>query len=224
MLAELMKNNDNKLTFAIVDKSNKFPSLTFILKIFEVTKWNTVVEITKEYLHYKSNNIDIPLNYFEKYIEVQKEKITDEEILNMLKNELERLNTTSQKIFDAKRNKNVFASSFIKRRFNTTWRELLNLLNIPYNKYEYRLNKNRRQEIINSIDNGTDDKKFNKNEIILNILNEIKCLEGYNYDEIKLELNGKFIMNLEKFTNQFYNKIIDKVYDAINKNFKKEEN
>ena len=114
-------NEINKpLTIKEIEKHG-LPSCSFIMKIFQVSKWGTIKNMIDEYSNYKSKNIDIPSDFFEKYIEIQENKLL-------------RLNTTSKKIFDAQKSINIPASATYRLRFKKTWEELLNLIGITYRK------------------------------------------------------------------------------------------
>ncbi|HBC94363.1 MAG TPA: hypothetical protein DCZ10_16055 [Pelotomaculum sp.] len=60
---------------------------------------------------------------------------------------------------------------------------------------------------------------YDKDEVISEILGEIKGLKGYDADEIGLEWDGEEIMILDDFVQEFYAKLIEKVCNVI-KSFK----
>ncbi|GAV11454.1 hypothetical protein [Paenibacillus sp. NAIST15-1] len=76
------------------------------------------------------------------------------------------------------------------------------------------------QEIIDFFECG---EGYEKNEIIENLLGEIKSLNGYSADEIGLEWDGKTLMVLDDFTNAFYDKLIASVCNVIRSFEDKEE-
>jgi len=61
---------------------------------------------------------------------------------------------------------------------------------------------------------------YSKNDIISDIIGEIKELQGYSSDEIGLEWDGKYLMNLDDFVNDFYYKLIERICNVI-KSFQK---
>jgi len=63
---------------------------------------------------------------------------------------------------------------------------------------------------------------YNKNEIISDMIGEIKGLKGYSSDEIRLEWDGEHLMTLDDFVNEFYYKLIEGVCNVI-ESFKKEK-
>ena len=56
---------------------------------------------------------------------------------------------------------------------------------------------------------------YDKNEIITDILAEIKDLDGNAADEIGLEWDGQTLIVLDDFVNIFYNEIIEKVCNVL---------
>jgi len=56
---------------------------------------------------------------------------------------------------------------------------------------------------------------YDKDEIIIDILHEIKELNDYSADEIELKWDNKHLMNLEDFADEYYNKIIKGVCNVI---------
>ena len=72
--------------------------------------------------------------------------------------------------------------------------------------------KNKLQEIIDffELEEG-----YDKDEIISDILHEIKGLKGYDSDEIGLMWDEEELMMLYDFTDEFYLKLIEKICNAI---------
>jgi predicted SprT family Zn-dependent metalloprotease len=70
---------------------------------------------------------------------------TNEELLQMLKNELIRLQTTSYEAFRKDRNKEVPGVFYYQRRFNTSWNGLLEMVGMKgvfiNNKFKFSRNK-----------------------------------------------------------------------------------
>lgn len=56
---------------------------------------------------------------------------------------------------------------------------------------------------------------YDKDEVILDILTEIKELRGIYADEIGLEWEGEILMILDDFVKNFYEKVIEKVCNVI---------
>lgn len=76
--------------------------------------------------------------------------------------------------------------------------------------------KDKFKEIIDFFELG---EGYNKQEIISDMIDEIKDLKGYAPDEIGLEWDGKTLMVLDDFANDFYEKVIEGVCNVI-KSFK----
>ena len=81
------------------------------------------------------------------------------------------------------------------------------------------MSNNKLQQIINffELEEG-----YSKNDIISDILKEIKGLKNYDADEIGLEWDGEHLMTLNDFVNEFYYKLIEGVCNVI-ESFKKEK-
>jgi len=60
---------------------------------------------------------------------------------------------------------------------------------------------------------------YSKNEIISDILGEIKGLKNYDADEIELKWDKEHLMILDDFVNEFYYKLIEGVCNVL-KSFK----
>jgi len=69
------------------------------------------------------------------------------------------------------------------------------------------------QEIINFL--KADNEGYDRDEIIHDILCEIEELKGYDSDEISLEWDSKVLMILCSFTDEFFDKIIEKVCNVL---------
>lgn len=64
--------------------------------------------------------------------------------------------------------------------------------------------------------------RYNKNEIIMDIIGEIESLNGYRPDEIGLERDGEILTTLDDFADEFYEKVINVVRNII-KSFNDDE-
>lgn len=69
----------------------------------------------------------------------------------------------------------------------------------------------RMQEIIDFFEQG---EGYSKQDVITDILSEISSLKGISADEIGLEWDEK-LTTLDDFTNEFYDKVIEKVCNVI---------
>ena len=56
---------------------------------------------------------------------------------------------------------------------------------------------------------------YDKNEVIEDMLSEIKKLKGYVPDEIGLEWDVQYLMSLDDFAQEFYEKIIEGVCNVL---------
>lgn len=68
------------------------------------------------------------------------------------------------------------------------------------------------QEIIDFFEQ---EEGYDKDEIICEILHEIKGLKGYDADEIDLKWDKEELMVLYDFVDEFYSKLINKVCNVI---------
>lgn len=59
--------------------------------------------------------------------------ISDEELLNIIKKEFERIGSSEYRLYDKYRNRDLPASKYIVNRYNSTWNGLLELMNIELN-------------------------------------------------------------------------------------------
>lgn len=70
----------------------------------------------------------------------------------------------------------------------------------------------RLQEVIDYL---KDAEGYSKEELIHDTICEIKDLKGYSPDEIGIVWDSEDLMDLESFTTEFYNKVIDKVCNVV---------
>lgn len=56
---------------------------------------------------------------------------------------------------------------------------------------------------------------YDKDSLITECICKIKEIEGYNADEIGLELDGKTLMVLQDFAEEFYREIIEGVCNVL---------
>ena len=68
------------------------------------------------------------------------------------------------------------------------------------------------QEVIDFFELG---EGYDKDEVIADILGEMKELKGYAADEIGLEWDGEELIILTDFADNFYNEIIEKVCSVL---------
>ncbi|MFA1821178.1 hypothetical protein ACDX78_13560 [Virgibacillus oceani] len=68
------------------------------------------------------------------------------------------------------------------------------------------------EEIVEFLRDG---EGYDKNEVIVDILGEIKGLNDYHADEITLDWDSEELMILSDFVDEFYNKLTEKFCNAI---------
>lgn len=56
---------------------------------------------------------------------------------------------------------------------------------------------------------------YSRDEVIADILGEIRLLKGYEADEISLVWDGELLGDLQTFTDEFYEKVIEKVSNVL---------
>jgi len=79
-----------------------------------------------------------------------------------------------------------------------------------------KLINNKLQEVIDYFQLG---EGYDKEEIITDILGEIKELKNYSADEIGLKWDKEHLMILDEFINEFYHKLIENICNVL-KSFK----
>lgn len=71
---------------------------------------------------------------------------------------------------------------------------------------------NKLQEIIDYFECGDG---YDKNEVIMDVIGEIKPLDKYVADEIALKWDGKTLMGLDAFATEFYDRLIARVCNVV---------
>lgn len=116
------------------------------------------------------------------FFDMKYSKMSDEELLQELKSELERINTNKSRVFDKERKKGFPSESYFRKRFNLTWIEILEKIDIVPNV-----------------------KRLTKKEFIEWYL---RTVENKGYVPTRYELNREypfFIFHLKKYFKNYEN-------------------
>lgn len=133
VLVGWMTQHNYTLYFTEITNSEEMPSPTFIMKKLGKNNWSKVVEIVKK-------NCNLPSK--EQIEQLLFTNLSDEEIIQKVKNELIRLETTSQKYFMTNRSNEIPSWKYLNRRLGLSWNEFLYNLVLKYEfkpiRYEYK--------------------------------------------------------------------------------------
>lgn len=123
------------------DEDKRFPGIDKTRKDFGNITWNEILEIAG------LEPIYTYLGYEEEHVFNQ---MSDDEVLQRVKNELDRLNTSSLGVYDLNKNKDMPTSRFLLKRLKAnSWNDIL--LRLGYSKDELTIKEYSDEELIKAL-------------------------------------------------------------------------
>lgn len=118
LLVEWMLKHNNTLIYTDIVNDDNMPSPTFLLKRLNKKTWNGVVKLVNKRLLLNQKQLCEQVN----------SSISNEELIQIVKNELINLNTISQRKFIKNKSTNIPSWSYISKRLNLSWEQLISIL------------------------------------------------------------------------------------------------